>query len=102
MVRERSGERRTEPRTQAAPTSSNPWPILGILAIFCGLLCGRAVGFEFTRTDDTVQLVDHARFVRLLGNLPAAFAQPFFAANGGASYYRPLVTVTCWTRSGRD
>jgi hypothetical protein len=69
------------------------WPALVVLGLLCGLLYGRTVTFGFTRTDDTVQLVDHSRFVGSLTNLPAAFTQPFFAANGAANYYRPLVTA---------
>jgi Tfp pilus assembly protein PilF len=67
---------------------------LAILALLCVALYGRVVSFELTRTDDTVQLVDHARFVADFHNLPAAFAQPFFAANGVGNYYRPIVTLT--------
>ncbi len=64
------------------------------LAILCVALYGRAAWFEFTRTDDTVQLDENARFVADLRNLPEAFAQPFFAANGAGNYYRPVVTLT--------
>jgi hypothetical protein len=65
-----------------------------VTAALCGFFYGPAAGFDFTRTDDTVQLIDQARFVRHLSHLPAAFGRPFFAANGAAKYYRPLVTVT--------
>jgi tetratricopeptide (TPR) repeat protein len=85
---------RTVAETRAAPKPPRLWPALLALALLCGLLYGRTVAFDFTRTDDTLQLVDHARFVGSLTNLPAAFAQPFFAANGAANYYRPLVTLT--------
>ena len=91
------GKRGPSKQPNAAEARGAPgrsWPALLVLALLCGLLYGRTVGFGFTRTDDTVQLVDHARFVGSLTNLPAAFTQPFFAANGSASYYRPLVTVT--------
>jgi protein O-mannosyl-transferase len=65
-----------------------------VLALLCGALYGRAVAFEFTRTDDTVQLVEHARFLSSFRNVPAAFSQSFFAANGVGNYYRPIVALT--------
>jgi tetratricopeptide (TPR) repeat protein len=93
MGSKRQIERRTPGETQGrrvVPT----WYAFVALGVLCGLLYGRTVTFGFTRTDDTVQLVDNARFVGSLTNLSAAFTRPFFAANGAANYYRPLVTVT--------
>ncbi len=93
MRGKRPTDRRKPAQTQGR-LEGRLWPALVALGLSCGLLYGRALTFGFTRTDDTVQLVEHARFVRSLANLPAAFTHPFFAANGAANYYRPLVAAT--------
>jgi hypothetical protein len=92
-------KRRPAARPPTAPAPPGPdrrqwFAAFVLLALLCGALYGRTVGFGFTRTDDTVQLVDNAHFVASLDNLPAAFTRPFFGANGAANYYRPVVALS--------
>ena len=86
--------KRRERRVHGAATIRRSWAAPLTLALLCAALYGRTVAFGYTRTDDTVQLLDNASFVASLRNLPEAFARPFFAANGAASYYRPVVTLS--------
>jgi protein O-mannosyl-transferase len=68
---------------------------LGLVAVAAlGLgLYGRSVRFDFTHTDDTVLLVDDARFIGDLANVPKTLSRPFFRASvKSEGYYRPLVT----------
>ena len=66
--------------------------LLTILVLIIGVY-GRSVRFDFTRTDDTVLLVEDARFIGNLSSIPQTLTRPFFRdSSRGEGYYRPLVT----------
>jgi tetratricopeptide (TPR) repeat protein len=65
-----------------------------LLALFCAFFHGRAIGFGFTGTDDAMQIVEEAPFLRDLSNAPAVFARGLFIQSGARGYYRPIVTLS--------
>lgn len=95
MTQAAPAQDRTSPTTTSGGIPLRQWIVAAaLLGTLCALLYGRSLGFPFTRTDDTYQLVEHSRFLADLGNLPAAFTRSFFPANGSGHYYRPFVAVT--------
>lgn len=73
-----------------------------VLAL-AGALYGRTVGFELTRTDDRVLIVDDAHFIKDLSRVGEAFSRPFFPVSRERSqrYYRPLVTISLMLDAAR-
>ena len=65
-----------------------------LLVALIALLHGRALGFGFTGTDDTLQVVDYVPFLADLRNAPKAFGRGLFAVGGAEGYYRPVVTLS--------
>lgn len=71
------------------------WPAALLLAGLVAAVHGRSIGFDFTRTDDTVLIVDDAAFLTDPSNALAALGEPFFRRGArGEAYYRPLVTLS--------
>jgi 4-amino-4-deoxy-L-arabinose transferase-like glycosyltransferase len=65
------------------------------VALLAFAFYGRTIGYELTRSDDRVLIVEDANFITNPSNVLAAFDRPFMPrAPRGQRYYRPLVTLS--------